>query len=131
MPVYSVSPPKQKELEDQTRTMDQKLAGIVSLQKSLYERAKQIDEQQEKVQAILLQLIGKTPGKGSLSSAKPITSTATGFVPIEALEAQVKEVDARLNQREQDILRIQQKALERIESLSKIKTKMEGSYQVK
>ena len=102
---------KQKNLEAQTRLVDQKLKDLSALQFALSERAKQLDDQQEKVQALLFQLTGESPGKKSaLASNPPVTQP----VSIEVLESQIKEAEDRLDQREQAILKIQKKAMERI-----------------
>lgn len=113
---------KQKILEVQSQIVDQKLKNITGLQNSLSERAKRLEDQQKKVQILLSQLTAKSSGKMPSSSLKSRYDN-TEPASIEDLEGQVKAVEEKMNQREQAALKIQQKAIERIERNTKLPCK--------
>lgn len=95
---------KQKDLGNQTRTVEKTLKEITSLQQSLSVRAKQIEEQHLEVEALLSQLTGKTFRKGSIQS-------------------KLEEAEAQLDAREREIARIRQRALSRIKKQTELACK--------
>ncbi|WP_447973809.1 hypothetical protein [Nitrospira sp. Kam-Ns4a] len=91
---------KQQDLETRTRAVQQALAQISQLQATLSEKAQKIDQQQRQVEQLLQQLTTKYQVKG------PQAEGAT----FETL----KQAEAQLEEREQELDGIYRRAVERI-----------------
>lgn len=95
---------KQLELETRTRTVQQALVQISQLQTTLSEKAQKIDQQQRQVEQLLQQLASKYQVRGPQA----------GGATFDAL----KQAEAQLEKREQDLDDIYGRAVERIRASS-------------
>jgi hypothetical protein len=91
---------KQQDLETRTRTVQQALAQISQLQTTLSEKAQKIDQQQRQVEQLLQQLTAKYQVKGPQAGGASFDT--------------LKQAEAQLEKREQELDRIYSRAIERI-----------------